>query len=286
MPPKKQKISSVVLFFNKEKPEAARMMKVVRAALKARGVRVWIESQGSSAAKPRPADLAIALGGDGTMLHAARVLAPRSIALLGINSGGMGFLAGADAADFRRHCDAILAGRFVLEERRMVEVESFRAGRRTFGPQLALNDCVIRCGDLARAISLETRSAGRFVADYFGDGLIAATPTGSTAYALAASGPIVDPRLDVLILAPICPHSLTQRPLIMPAAEALTIKLTTRRAHEVPKVLMSLDGQVSCTLEVGDEVRLSRYEKPFKLLQNPKHSFFELLRRKLKWGER
>ena len=281
MPIKMRKINSVVLFFNKEKPEAARMMKVVRNALKARGVRAWVE-----AGQPRAADLAIALGGDGTMLHAARVLAPRSIPLLGINSGGMGFLAGADASDFRRHCDAILCGRFVLEERRMVEVSAFRSGRRRFGPQLALNDCVIRCGDLARAISLETRSAGRFVADYFGDGLIASTPTGSTAYALAASGPIVDPRLDVLILAPICPHTLTQRPLIVPAGESLTIKLTTRRAHEVPKVLMSLDGQVSCTLKVGDEVRLSRYEKSFKLLQNPKHSYFELLRRKLKWGER
>ena len=122
------------------------------------------------------------------------------------------------------------------------------------------------------------------MADYFGDGLIVSTPTGSTAYNLAAYGPIVDPSLNVLLISP-SPHTLTQRPLIIPAADPLTIKLTTRRQHEAPRVLMSLDGQVGCALKVGDEVRVSRYQKPFKLL-NPARSYYEILRRKLKWGER
>src|SRR4029077_4549436 len=113
-------------------------------------------------------------------------------------------------------------------------------------PNIALNDCVIRCGDQARAISLRTISDEHFMADYFGDGLIVSTPTGSTAYNLAASGPIVDPSLNVLLISPICPHTLTQRPLIIPVEDPLAIKLTTRRAHEVPRVLLSLDGQLGC----------------------------------------
>lgn len=167
----------------------------------------------------------------------------------------------------------------------MLTVEAYRGSRRVFGPNIALNDCVIRCGDQARAILLTARSGEQFVADYFGDGLIISTPTGSTAYALAASGPIVDPRLDVVLLAPICPHTLTQRPLIIPALDPLSIRLSRRR-DEVPRTLLSLDGQLGCALKVGDVVRIGRYERPFKLLQNPKRSYFEVLRRKLKWGER
>lgn len=283
---KSSAINSAVVFYNETKPEAVRMLKIVTSTLKARGVRCWVGQSASVREKLRLADIAVALGGDGTMLRVARILAPHSIPLLGINSGGLGFLSGTDAADFRRHVDAILDGKFALEERWMISVEAYRGKKRIFGPHIALNDCVIRCGDQARAISLRTKSGDRFVADYFGDGLIISTPTGSTAYALAASGPIVDPSLEVLLIAPICPHTLTQRPLIVPASLEFTVELGTRRAHEVPRVLMSLDGQLGCPLRVGDHVRIRRYEKPFKLLRNPKGSYFEVLRRKLKWGER
>ena len=277
-------IHSAVVFYNESKPEAVRMLKGVLSALKRRGVKAWA---GLSAAKHlRQADIAIALGGDGTMLRAARLLAPYSIPLLGINSGGLGFLSGTDSAEFLRDCDDILAGHFLVEKRSMIQVEAYRRKRRFFGPHIALNDGVIRCGDQARAISLRVRSADRPVADYFGDGLIVATPTGSTAYALAASGPIVDPSLDVLLIAPICPHTLTQRPLITSALEPLSIRLTTRRKNEsTPRVLLSLDGQGGCPLKVGDEVRITRFHKPFKLMRNPKRSYYEVLRRKLKWGE-
>lgn len=168
----------------------------------------------------------------------------------------------------------------------MIEVTAHRGEKLLFGPHIALNDTVILCADQARAISLRARSAENFVADYFGDGLIISTPTGSTAYALAASGPIVDPSLDVLLIAPICPHTLTQRPLIVPASNPFSVRLSRRRAHENPQVLMSLDGQIGCALKVGDEVRVRRYAKPLKLLRNPGRSYFEVLRRKLKWGER
>lgn len=279
-------INAVVLFHNESKPEAVRMMKIVVPLLRSRGVKVWVGKGPAIREKLRLADIAIALGGDGTMLRAARVLAPHSIPLLGINSGGLGFLSGTDQSEFKRYCDMILEGRFVLEERWMLEASVYRGKKKIFGPQIALNDCVIRCADQARAILLNARTSNRFVADYFGDGLIVSTPTGSTAYGLAASGPIIDPRLDVLLIAPICPHTLTQRPLILPAEDPFIVRLDKRRPIDRPYVLMSLDGQLGCPLKVGDEVRISRYDRPFKLLLNPKRSYFEILRRKFKWGER
>lgn len=283
----KRAIHSAVVFYNDAKPEAVRMMKVVMAELRKRGVKAWPGNGPGAADHLRLADIAIALGGDGTMLRASRLLAPHSIPLLGINSGGLGFLSGTDEADFKADVDRILEGKFFLEERSMIEAEVWRGGKKLFGPNIALNDAVIRCGDQARAISLRARSGERWVADYFGDGVIISTPTGSTAYALAASGPIVDPGLNVTLITPICPHTLTQRPLIVPSTEKLTIKLTTRRPNETaPRVLLSLDGQVGCSLKVGDEVRISRYARPFKLLLNPKRSYYEVLRRKLRWGER
>ena len=277
---------SALLFRNESKPNSARTLKVVRALLKARGVKSWLAEPRPSAEALRRADFAIALGGDGTMLRAAREAAPRGIPLLGVNIGQLGFLSAAESSELRRCLGALLAGRFAVEERSMLSVEVLRGGRRVHGPELALNEAVIRCGDQARAITLSTRSGERFVADYFGDGLIIATPTGSTAYALAAMGPIVDPSLDVTLLAPICPHTLTQRPVVVPAHLPLAIRLGRRRADELPRVLVSLDGRPGWELKVGDEVRARRAESPLRLLMPPGRSFFEVLRRKLKWGQR
>ncbi len=275
---------AALIFHNESKPDAARTLGHLRALLRARGVRSWIAAGRPSAESLRCADFAVALGGDGTMLRVAREVAPRGIPLLGVNLGTLGFLSGIEAGDLRRRLEAVLAGRFAVEERSMLSAETLRGGRHVFGPELALNEVVIRCGDQARAVTLATRSGDRFVADFFGDGLIVATPTGSTAYALAASGPIVDPSLDVTLLAPICPHTLTQRPLIVPAHLPLAIRLGPRRA-ETPRVLVSLDGQPGCELRIGDEVRVRRAEIPLRLLLPAGRSFFEVLRRKLKWGK-
>jgi NAD+ kinase len=276
---------AALIFCNEAKSDATRELRHVRALLKARGVRCWTAGGRPNPEAMRRADFAIALGGDGTMLRGAREAAPRGIPLLGVNVGTLGFLSATEAGELKRHLDAVLAGRFAVEERSMLSAETLRGGRRVFGPELALNDVVIRCGDQARAVTLSTRSGERFVADFFGDGLIVATPTGSTAYALAASGPIVDPSLDVTLLIPICPHTLTQRPLIVPAHLPLTIRLGRRRAHEAPRVLVSLDGRPGCELKIGDEVRVRRAETPLRLLLPPERSFFEVLRRKLRWGQ-
>lgn len=283
--PSRREIGSVVVFYNETKPEAVKTLRLVRRLFQARGVRVWVERE-DSARMPRLADLAVALGGDGTMLRVARRVAPRSIPLLGVNFGEVGFLSGVEARELPSLVGALLEGRFTVEERSMLSVEVLRGGRRVHGPSTALNECVIRCGDQARAILLSARSGTRFVADYFGDGLIVSTPTGSTAYALAASGPIVDPSLDALLVAPICPHALTQRPLLLPADRPVSLRLERRREGEVPRVHASLDGRVAASLRVGDEVRVTRYELPLRLLMRPGRHFFESLRRKLKWGKR
>jgi NAD+ kinase len=282
--PSGRAFGSVLIFRNEAKTDSSRTLALVRSLLKTRGVRAVTAARLPSARSLRDADLAIALGGDGTMLHVARQIAPRGIPLLGVNIGTLGFLSGTEAGDLKRCVDSVLAGRFAVEERSMLSAEVLRGGRRIYGPDLALNEVVIRCGEQARAITLSTRSGERFVADYFGDGLIVATPTGSTAYSLAASGPIVDPSLDVTLVAPICPHTLTQRPLIVPAHLPLTIRLGRRREGEAPRVLVSLDGRSGCDLKIGDEVRVRRAETPLRLLLPPGRSFFEVLRRKLKWG--
>lgn len=284
--PSVRAFGSVLVFRNEAKADSSRTLALIRALLKARGVRAVTAARVPTARSLRDADLAIALGGDGTMLHVAREVAPRGIPLLGVNMGTLGFLSAAEAGDLRRCVNSVLSGRFAVEERSMLSAEVLRGGRRIYGPDLALNEVVIRCGEQARAITLSTRSGERFVADYFGDGLIVATPTGSTAYSLAASGPIIDPSLDVTLVAPICPHALTQRPLIVPAHLPLTIRLGKRREGEAPRVLVSLDGRPGCDLKLGDEVRVRRAETPLRLLLPPGRSFFEVLRRKLKWGQR
>jgi NAD+ kinase len=275
-----------VVLLNEAKPEATAVAGMVVGLLREHGVRARLVLGGRRRARVRGVDLAVVLGGDGTVLRAARALVPGGIPLLGVNTGGLGFLTAVDVSEFRRSCGDILAGRFRVVERELLEVRVLRGGRAVFGPEIALNDCVIRCSEQARAVSIRVESAGEFVADYFGDGLIIATPTGSTAYSLAASGPIVAPSLDVVLVTPICPHTLAQRPLILPARRPLIAALQTRPGHAYPRVLISLDGQVNFPLRVGDVIRVTEHRRTLKLVLHPGHSSFEILRAKLKWGGR
>ena len=167
----------------------------------------------------------------------------------------------------------------------MIAVEVARgrhSPRRVFGPHLALNDCVIRCGEQARAILLKARSGARFVADYFGDGLIVSTPTGSTAYALSANGPIMFPTLRGVILAPICPHTLTNRPIILPSE----VSVRARLMSPDEKVILTMDGQIGFPLEHLDEVWVRKSSLTVSLVRSGSNGYFEVLRNKLKWGER
>ncbi|MFH1726669.1 MAG: NAD(+)/NADH kinase [Elusimicrobiota bacterium] len=276
----------MVLFHNEEKADAVRALKTVRSLLRRAGVRSLGAPREGSTGSLKTCDIAIAIGGDGTMLRTARVLAPYSVPLLGVKVGGLGFLSAMDLPGFVRDFRKVLDGKFAVEERWMLAAEARRGSKVLFGPHTALNDCVIRCSERARAVTLEVEASRRYVASYFGDGLVVSTPTGSTAYALAAGGPVVVPGVDAFLLAPISPHALTQRPLLTPAKQPLTVRLARRNPYDEPQALVSLDGQTDHTLDFDDEVHIRRAERPFMLLVPPNRSHFDLLRSKLKWGQR
>lgn len=277
-------IKNVILFYNSKRRKAISYAAAIERRLKGAGVKVARVCVNDPACELKQADAAVAVGGDGTVLYAARHVIKRGIPVLGINAGGLGFLSGLEQKDFLKSVDVFLAGKFLKVKRSLLAVSVRRAGRNVFGPQPALNDCVMRNPE-ARAFQLRASFGGQFLSDYFGDGLIVSTPSGSTAYNLAASGPIVMPDLEVFLLSPICPHTLTHRPIALSAARELEV--TVRPGSYAPHALsLSIDGQENFALEPGDSVLVSRYPRSFELLVPEGFSYFDILRRKLSWGER
>ncbi len=273
-----------MIFHNERKPEAARALQAVRRRLKKARITAWLVGGKESKKHLRTAEMAIAIGGDGTMLRAARMLAPVTAPLLGINVGGLGYFSAVHPKRFQKNCRSIVSGAYYVEQRYMLSVEMRRKGKTVFGPHPVINDCVVRAGDQVRAVLLEVESRSRRVADYFGDGIILATPTGSTAYALSVGGPVIVPGVDALLLAPICPHALTSRPLITSSSDPVILRLKRKNPYDRPRALVSLDGQLDRPLQVGDEVHVRRDGRPFRLLVPPERSYFDVLRQKLKWG--
>ncbi len=280
----RRKIKTVVLLYNPRKSKPAQWAGAIEEFLKSRKVRVVKRSslEHENIRNVR-ADAAIALGGDGAVLHAARRLAGSDMPILGVNSGSLGFLSGMDAHEFERKADEFLSGGFRIRERRLVLAVVMRNGRVVFGPSVALNDCVIRVAE-PRAFHIRVSLGGRFLAGYFGDGIIISTPTGSTAYALAASGPIISPELDVVLITPICPHTLTQRPLVLSAGKPLSVVLVNKAGGSGVRAVVSMDGQLHFDLGSKDEVIIKKYNKPIKLLLPADSHYFDVLRRKLDWG--
>lgn len=227
-----------------------------------------------------PADLCLVLGGDGTLLHAARRVGLRGTPILGINLGSLGFLTAHPVSEARETVEAFLAGRLLRDERPMLEAELWRRGQRLV-QQTVLNDAVLAKGALARIMDMRLRVGDQDAGPMKADGLIVATPTGSTAYALSAGGPIVHPSLEAFVIAPICPHTLTLRPSVVPASRPIVITLVDAEdAH------LTLDGQVGFPVLPGDEVRLCQAAARITLLQRPGLDFFALLQQKLHWGDR
>jgi len=221
----------------------------------------------------------VALGGDGTVLRVAREVAPWGVPVLGVNVGRLGFLAATELPAMYRTLSRVLAGQSRVENRTMLSVHGVSKGK-SFGPYLALNDCVLRSGASGRVLVLQAGIRDLQLATYIGDGLIVSTPTGSTAYNLAASGPIVYPDLDVLLLSPICPHSLAQRPLVLPTFEVITVKVD----RPSPAALLCIDGHVTLNLGPGDRVEIRRAAEQAQLLMDPDRSYYQVLQSKLKWG--
>jgi NAD+ kinase len=225
-------------------------------------------------------DLLLVLGGDGTLLAAARLAAPRGIPILPINMGSLGFLTSFMLEELYPALEEILAGRLTISERVMLHVELHRAGK-TIDKQSVLNEVVINKGALARMIEVELIIDSDFVCRYRADGLIVATPTGSTAYSLSAGGPIVHPAVESFIITPICPHTLSDRPVVVRDTSIIEMKLSAG----TESVFLTLDGQKGIPLQPTDRIRVSRAEKLLKLILTPNKSYFEILRNKLKWGE-
>lgn len=224
--------------------------------------------------------LLIVLGGDGTLLAAARVAAPRDIPILPINMGSLGFLTSFTQSEFYPALEETLAGRYEVSERVMLHAELEREGK-VVENQSVLNEVVINKGTLARMIELELTIDGDFVCRYRADGLIVASPTGSTAYSLSAGGPIVHPSVESFIITPICPHTLSDRPVVVRDSSKIEIQLS----GNTESVFLTLDGQKGIPMQDSDRVHVSRAKELLKLIQPPKKSYFEILRSTLKWGE-
>jgi NAD+ kinase len=225
-------------------------------------------------------ELLLVLGGDGTLLAAARVAAAKGIPILPINMGSLGFLTSFMLEELYPALEDILAGRLTISERVMLQVELHRAGK-IIDKQSVLNDVVVNKGALARMIELELSIDNTFVCRYRADGLIVASPTGSTAYSLSAGGPIVHPAVESFIITPICPHTLSDRPVVVRDTSIIDVKLSAG----TESVFLTLDGQKGIPLQATDRIGISRAAQLLKLIQTPKKSYFDILRNKLKWGE-
>ena len=230
---------------------------------------------------PLAADLLIVLGGDGTLLAAARLLNAHDVPILPVNLGGLGFLTSVTLEDLYSVLELALADKVRYSERVLLESHVIRDGQTLPGAR-ALNDAVLNKSALARIIDLELRVDGEFVSNYKADGLIVSTPTGSTAYSLAAGGPIVYPIVSAFVITPICPHTLTNRPLVIPDTANIEIDFS---GAESP-IYLTLDGQVGIELAPGDRIVLKAAEKRLRLVRPPQKSYYSVLRQKLKWGER
>ncbi len=229
---------------------------------------------------PSKADLIIVFGGDGTLLSVARLVGKRGIPILGVNLGGLGFITEIAKDEMSRDIiDEIFSGRYRFEERIMLSADVYSKGKKTAW-HTALNDVVINKSALARMVDLEIHINDKYVTSFRADGLIVSTPTGSTAYSLSAGGPILYPTLESFVMTPICPHTLTNRPIVLPDTFIIEVKIKSGK-----DVYLTLDGQEGVPLKEGDKVKIRKADFKTKFLLFHKRDYFRILRTKLKWGE-
>lgn len=260
-------------------PAAATCAAAAAEYLRKRDV-VVLEDEQEAGAR---ADLLLVLGGDGTLIHSAGLLRGRTAPILGINMGSLGFLTEVPQAEMYNAIDLVLAGNARMTARMKLRVHLHRGGRAE-PPEIdteVLNDAVIAKGTMSRMAEFEATCSGYYVTTYKADGVIVATPTGSTAYALAANGPIMYPSMRGVIVCPICPHTLTQRPLVLPDDQTINIVLKSES-----EVYLTLDGQRGVQLARGDRVQIKQSANRVMLIRNSNIDYFGILRAKLRWGER
>jgi NAD+ kinase len=266
-------------------PGADRDVSKLTAWLRERSVEVINDRDVAREQIPNEVDLVVVLGGDGTLLAMADRIgqAGRDIPILGVNFGSLGFLTEIRIDELYPSLDAVLNGSARYDVRLMLHAEAERAGH-PLDTRIVLNDVVFTKTALSRMIELSVSVSGSFVTRVKADGLIIASPTGSTAYNLAAGGPIVHPVVDALVLTPIAPHTLTNRPVIIPASASVEVQPLVE--SETDDMFVTYDGQTGYALRQGDAVRVRRAKQSLRLVKAPARTYFEVLREKLKWGER
>ncbi|MGQ9483756.1 MAG: NAD(+)/NADH kinase [Desulfosoma sp.] len=277
----------ILIIHKKGRPDAARLAEDLAAWLSRKGfsatARENLPDTGTfSPPSPPPmdADAVVVLGGDGTLLSVARQMGDRNIPIVGVNLGGLGFLTEISRERCFRDLDHVLSGAHEIEERMRLRVSVQRQGHEVF-VQTVLNDAVINKGALARIVDLDTHIDERYLTHYRADGLIAATPTGSTAYNLSAGGPIVYPTAQAVILTPICPFTLSNRPIILPASSVIQVRLDDKAQD----VTLTCDGQVGHRLAPNDAIVIAKSPHSLKLIKAASMDYFNILRTKLKWGQ-
>jgi NAD+ kinase len=285
-----QALRRIGIVVKPNKPDALSLAKELIEWLGRRNVQAYVDEAIGPAVQhslacprsefSRRVDLLIVLGGDGTLLSAVRTLEGENVPILGVNLGGLGFLTEITLEELYPVLERILEGRMQTEKRMKLGVTLLRQGER-IGEYSALNDAVIS-SVLARVINLRNSINGSYVTTYRGDGVIVCTPTGSTAYSLAAGGPIIFPSMDSILITPICPHALTNRPILIP--DHVTVEFTLE--SEQTDVQLTVDGQVGCPLHSLDRVVITRAKEHVFFIKSPFKDYFQILRTKFKWGER
>jgi NAD+ kinase len=285
-------LSRIGLIAKTGDPRARAVLVRVAAALEARGATLALETvtaADSGLALPacsldtlaQRSDLLFVVGGDGTLLAAARVAAARGLPVAGLNAGRLGFLTDVAPDALEAGLAALLEGRGIAEQRTLITAELQRSDGSRVAAGLALNDAVVQKRATGRMIELATRVDGAFVCNHRADGIVVATPTGSTAYALSCGGPIIHPRVDALAIVPICPHTLSDRPIVVDGSARIVVSLAAGFAGGAQ---LTLDGQIGHEIAPGDSVALRRADQRLTLLHPPGHDYFEVLRDKLHWG--
>lgn len=287
MSPFKKKIQSVLLIYRPDTPEVNTVVKTAKAIFKTHGIELYTMASDTikSLTKPLPAklipDVILAVGGDGTYLRATRSFQHHQIPVVGVNLGSLGFLTVHRAKDISGILNDLIAGKLVARHRSMLHVTVTKK-KRTLVETCALNDLVIERGNTSRLIHLSLSIDETEISAIKSDGVIVATPTGSTAYNLAAGGPILHPEVASFVFTPICPHSLTSRPLLLPDHKKCVLKLKPKNAHGV----LTVDGQTLTELDEHCEIHVEKSKFPHLMLRRKDHDYFHLLREKLKFGER
>ncbi len=281
---------SIGIIFKHNFEPAKKECQALKDWLTERGITVYTEEMASRSYLsqcldeetdiPGTVDWVVVLGGDGTLLGAARKVGRYGLPILGINLGGLGFLTETPLRRLYRDMEKLIAGEIEIETRLMLKASVLRDNEEKCH-FFVLNDAVINKGTLARIIDLSVSIDGRFLTTFRADGLIVSSPTGSTGYNLSAGGPILYPNLEALVLTPICPFTLTQRPIILPDTSVIEIKM----GGNSEEVALTFDGQVGFDLMDNDRVIISKSEKKLKLIKSPDQDYFDILRTKLKWGE-